>query len=63
VYFRPAEVDLLIADPSKAMKQLGWKPRVTLDELVHEMMDHEFQELQKGTLIFQNDQSERQVGV
>jgi GDPmannose 4,6-dehydratase len=37
-YFRPAEVDLLIGDPSKAIKQLGWKPRVQLPELVRMMV-------------------------
>src|SRR5262245_21247261 len=32
-FFRPAEVDLLVADPGKAAEQLGWKPRVTFEEL------------------------------
>jgi GDPmannose 4,6-dehydratase len=38
-YFRPAEVDLLVGDPSKAMKKLGWKPRVKFPELVAMMVD------------------------
>jgi len=38
-YYRPTEVDFLLADPSKAMKQLGWKPRTTFQALVREMMD------------------------
>jgi GDPmannose 4,6-dehydratase len=38
-YFRPAEVDLLIGDYSKAQKQLGWKPKTSFDELV-KMMVH-----------------------
>ncbi|MGC9502604.1 GDP-mannose 4,6-dehydratase [Baaleninema sp.] len=38
-YLRPAEVDLLIGDPSKAKKQLGWEPSVTFEELVHLMVD------------------------
>src|SRR5213594_4873549 len=38
-FFRPAEVDLLVADPSKARKQLGWKPRVSFAELVRTMVD------------------------
>ena len=33
-YFRPAEVDILLGDYSKAKKQLGWKPKVKFDELV-----------------------------
>ncbi|MCU0548347.1 MAG: GDP-mannose 4,6-dehydratase [Leptolyngbya sp. Prado105] len=38
-YLRPAEVDLLIGDPAKAKKQLGWEPSVTFEELVHLMVD------------------------
>jgi GDPmannose 4,6-dehydratase len=37
-YFRPTEVDLLIGDPSKAKKQLGWSPGYTLPDLVKEMV-------------------------
>ena len=37
-YFRPTEVDLLIGDPSKAKKKLGWEPEITLEELVEDMM-------------------------
>ena len=45
-YFRPAEVDLLIGDYSKAKKALGWKPKVTFDELVSIMVDADVQDLQ-----------------
>jgi GDPmannose 4,6-dehydratase len=38
-YHRPTEVDHLLADPSKAEKKLGWKPRTTFEELVRLMMD------------------------
>jgi GDPmannose 4,6-dehydratase len=38
-YFRPAEVDLLLGDPSKANKILGWKPKVGFEELVRMMVD------------------------
>ena len=38
-YYRPAEVELLVGDPSKAEKDLGWKPSTTLSELVAEMVD------------------------
>ena len=38
-YFRPTEVDLLIGNPSKAKKQLGWEAMVGLEELVEEMVD------------------------
>ena len=37
-YFRPTEVDLLIGDPSKAKKELGWKPKYTIEQLVKEMV-------------------------
>ena len=38
-FFRPAEVDLLIGDASKARTQLGWEPKVGFAELVHMMVD------------------------
>lgn len=38
-YFRPAEVDVLLADASKARQRLGWKPKTTFDELVRAMVD------------------------
>jgi GDPmannose 4,6-dehydratase len=38
-YYRPTEVDYLLADPSKAERKLGWKPRTSFDALVRLMMD------------------------
>ena len=38
-YFRPAEVDLLIGDSSKACEKLGWKPKVGFKQLVKMMVD------------------------
>jgi GDPmannose 4,6-dehydratase len=38
-YYRPAEVDLLISDPSKAGAELGWEPTVSLEELARMMVD------------------------
>ena len=38
-YFRPAEVDLLIGDPTKAKEKLGWEPKVKFKELVKMMVD------------------------
>src|SRR6476620_3656941 len=38
-YYRPTEVDLLIGDPSKAHRQLGWKPKYDLNGLVKEMVE------------------------
>ncbi|MDR0908560.1 MAG: GDP-mannose 4,6-dehydratase [Spirochaetaceae bacterium] len=40
-YFRPAEVDLLIGDPSKAKRNLGWEPKVQLAELVKMMVEND----------------------
>ncbi|MCA0366518.1 MAG: GDP-mannose 4,6-dehydratase [Proteobacteria bacterium] len=37
--FRPAEVDVLLGDPAKAERQLGWKPTITLEEMICEMVD------------------------
>jgi len=40
-FLRPAEVHELRGDASKAAKRLGWKPRTTFRELVHEMLEHD----------------------
>ncbi len=37
-YFRPSEVDSLLGDSSKARKELGWKPKITFDQLVEDMV-------------------------
>jgi GDPmannose 4,6-dehydratase len=37
-YFRPAEVDLLVGDASKAKKNLGWEPKITVEQLCREMV-------------------------
>ena len=42
-YERPAEVELLIGDPAKAKKQLGWEPKVRFKELVELMVDHDLE--------------------
>jgi len=42
-YFRPAEVELLIGDPSKAKQKLGWEPKVQLPELVKMMVKHDME--------------------
>ena len=43
-YFRPAEVETLLGDASKAHSKLGWKPTTTLDELVEEMIDFDLKQ-------------------
>jgi GDPmannose 4,6-dehydratase len=47
-YMRPAEVDLLVGDSSKAGHKLGWEPTVTFSELVQLMVDADLQMLQDG---------------
>jgi GDPmannose 4,6-dehydratase len=42
-FLRPAEVDLLIGDPTKARDRLGWKPEVTFDQLVEMMVQHDLE--------------------
>ena len=46
-YFRPAEVDTLLGDPTKARQKLGWKPTTTLEQLVAEMVAADMQEAAK----------------
>ncbi len=38
-YFRPTEVETLLGDPSKAKEKLGWEPKITLEEMIKEMID------------------------
>lgn len=40
-YFRPAEVETLLGDPTKAKEKLGWEPKTSFNELVREMMQHD----------------------
>ncbi len=50
-YFRPAEVNLLLGDPSKAKQKLGWVPKTSFSELVKIMVDAELKNLNKQTKI------------
>jgi GDPmannose 4,6-dehydratase len=47
-YYRPAEVDLLIGDASKAREVLGWKPTYTFESLVREMVDADLDVAEKS---------------
>lgn len=38
-FMRPAEVDVLLGNPAKAKKELGWEPRTTMEEMIREMVD------------------------
>ena len=50
-YFRPAEVETLLGDPTKAHTQLGWKPTTTLEELVEEMVMADKEEAAKEAIL------------
>lgn len=50
-YFRPAEVDILIGDYSKAKKELGWEPKTKFKELVRIMIESDFNKLKSGEKI------------
>jgi GDPmannose 4,6-dehydratase len=49
-YFRPAEVEQLLGDPTKAKLQLGWTPEVTFERLVELMVKADWDAVKKGTL-------------
>ena len=52
-YFRPTEVDLLLGDPTKASKELGWKAKTSLEEMVKIMVDSDMEKLkEKGEVYF-----------
>jgi GDPmannose 4,6-dehydratase len=47
-FMRPAEVDHLVGDYSKAREKLGWEPRTTFEDLVRLMVDHDLELLERG---------------
>jgi GDPmannose 4,6-dehydratase len=49
-YFRPTEVQDLLGDAGKARKKLGWTPRITLEQLIAEMIETDMKEAQKDYL-------------
>jgi GDPmannose 4,6-dehydratase len=50
-YFRPTEVETLLGDPSKAKQKLGWEPKITLEEMVHEMMENDLNIAKRDSLV------------
>jgi GDPmannose 4,6-dehydratase len=50
-YFRPTEVEALLGDPSKAREKLGWKPKITFEEMVHEMMENDINISKRDSLV------------
>jgi GDPmannose 4,6-dehydratase len=52
-YFRPTEVELLLGDPTKAKKELGWKPTYTFDALVKEMMQADMKLFERDKYLYE----------
>ncbi len=50
-YYRPTEVETLLGDPSKAKAKLGWTPKISLRELVSEMMNADYQSAKRDSLV------------
>ncbi|MDH5560454.1 MAG: GDP-mannose 4,6-dehydratase [Deltaproteobacteria bacterium] len=50
-YFRPTEVETLLGDSTKAFEKLGWKPKISFDEMVREMVDYDLMTAEKDNLI------------
>jgi len=50
-YYRPAEVETLLGDPTKAHEKLGWKPKITLEDMINEMLANDLNKSQQQTLL------------
>ena len=50
-YFRPAEVETLLGDPTKAKEKLGWMPEITVEEMCKEMVQHDIDEAKKHVIL------------
>ncbi|MBN2662041.1 MAG: GDP-mannose 4,6-dehydratase [Bacteroidales bacterium] len=53
-YFRPTEVEMLLGDPTKAKKLLGWQTKHTLNDLVVDMVKSDLKEMKKERFLLQN---------
>jgi GDPmannose 4,6-dehydratase len=49
-YFRPTEVETLLGDPTKARELLGWQPKITLEEMVTEMVRADMRDAERDSL-------------
>ena len=54
-YFRPAEVDTLLGDPSKAKAELGWEPEITAQEMCKEMVAEDHKAARRLALLKEHD--------
>lgn len=53
-YFRPAEVETLLGDPTKAKEKLGWVPEITLDQMISEMVTNDLDQAQRHAILKQH---------
>jgi len=53
-YFRPTEVETLLGDPSKAKKNLGWVPEITVQDMCAEMVREDLKAAQRHALLKQH---------
>jgi len=54
-FFRPAEVETLLGNPTKAKEKLGWTPEITVQEMCKEMVNNDLQEAKKNILLRKNN--------
>ena len=54
-YFRPAEVETLLGDPSKAKAEMGWEPEITAQEICKEMVKEDYKASRRLALLKEND--------
>jgi GDPmannose 4,6-dehydratase len=50
-YFRPTEVETLLGDPSKALRQLGWRATISFEQLVRDMVAGDLEHARRDALI------------
>ncbi len=50
-YFRPAEIDILVGDYSKAKEKLGWEPTLTVDDLIRDMVENDLEKNYKEVIL------------
>jgi len=50
-YYRPAEVETLLGDPTNARQKLGWEPRITLQQMIQEMVDNDLELARRDALV------------
>ena len=54
-YFRPAEVETLLGDPSKAKAELGWEPQITAQDMCKEMVEEDHKAARRLALLKEHD--------